>query len=185
MATIKIVALGGQAENGKNLYIIEVDEQIFVIDAGLKYPEETMLGIDKIVADFDYLIQNKKRVRGIFLTHAHEDRIGALPSLLALHPFPIYGTKLTLAIVDDLLRQEKVKYTGRKQTINSQTVLKFKDVSIRFFKMTHSIPDAVGLAINTHDGAIVFTSDFVFDQSAGPRYATDLAALGEIGQQGV
>ncbi|MGL5915610.1 MAG: MBL fold metallo-hydrolase, partial [Culicoidibacterales bacterium] len=100
MATIKIVALGGQAENGKNLYIIEVDEQIFVIDAGLKYPEETMLGVDKIVADFDYLIQNKKRIRGIFLTHGHEDRIGALPSLLALHPFPIYGTKLTLAIVD-------------------------------------------------------------------------------------
>ncbi|MGL5917518.1 MAG: ribonuclease J [Culicoidibacterales bacterium] len=185
MATIKIVALGGQAENGKNLYIIEVDEQIFVIDAGLKYPEETMLGVDKIVADFDYLIQNKKRIRGIFLTHGHEDRIGALPSLLALHPFPIYGTKLTLAIVDDLLRQEKVKYTGRKQTVNGQTLLKFKDVGIRFFKTTHSIPDAVGLAINTDDGAIVFTSDFVFDQSAGPRYATDLAALGEIGQQGV
>lgn len=186
MATIKIVALGGQAENGKNLYVIEVDEQIFVIDAGLKYPEETMLGIDKIVANFDYLIENKKRVRGIFLTHAHEDHIGALPSLLALHPFPIYGTKLTLAIVDDLLRQEKVKYTGRKQTINNQSQLKFgKNVTMRAFKTTHSIPDSVGLAINTPDGAIVFTSDFVFDQSAGPRYATDLAALGEIGQQGV
>ncbi|MGL5296815.1 MAG: ribonuclease J [Culicoidibacterales bacterium] len=186
MATIKIVALGGQAENGKNLYVIEVDEQIFVIDAGLKYPEETMLGIDKIVANFDYLIENKKRVKGVFLTHAHEDHIGALPSLLAQHPFPIYGTKLTLAIAEDLLRQEKVRYTGRKQTINSQTELKFsKDVTVRFFKTTHSIPDSVGIAINTHDGAIVFTSDFVFDQSAGIRYATDLATLGAIGQQGV
>lgn len=185
MATIKIVALGGQAENGKNLYMIEVDEQIFVIDAGLKYPEETMLGIDKIIPNFDYLIENKKRVRGIFLTHAHEDHIGALPNLLAIHPFPIYGTKLTLAIVDDLLRQEKVRYSGRKQTINSQSVLKFKDVGLRFFKTTHSIPDSVGIAINTMDGAVVFTSDFVFDQSAGPRYMTDLAALGEIGQNGV
>lgn len=183
---IKVFALGGLDENGKNLYVVEVNDKIFVLDAGLKYPTEDLLGVDAVIPDFTYLKENVSRVQGIFLSHGHEDHIGALPQLLSLINVPIYGTRLTMALVEDSLSENGLDFKNYKlYKIRENNELFFGDIKVTFFKTTHSIPDSVAICIHTTDGVIVYTSDFAFDQSAKGRYQTNYARISEISKEGV
>lgn len=185
MSKIKIFSLGGLNENGKNMYIVNVDKDIFVFDAGLKYDNDLNLGIDYIIPNFDYLIKNRKHIKGIFLTHGHEGNMGATPDILEKIPeVPIYGTKLTLEIVrKDLSRNlaEKAKLIE----IKPHNKLDFGKNSIFPISVTHSIPDAVCYVLYTPDGAIVYTGDFVFDSTMMGSYKTDIGKLAYVGKQGV
>ncbi|MGE8204025.1 ribonuclease J [Heyndrickxia sp. NPDC080065] len=182
---IKIIPLGGVGEIGKNMYVIEVDEDIFVIDAGLMFPENEMLGIDIVIPDSTYLEYNKDRVKGIFLTHGHEDAIGALPYILMKINVPVYGTKLTVALAKEKLKEVKIKRQIEFVTIHSDTVLQFDSAELSFFKTTHSIPDSVGVCIHTSEGNIVHTGDFKFDQGVQGPYQSEIGKMANIGNEGV
>lgn len=183
MSKIKIFSLGGLNENGKNMYIVNVDKDIFVFDAGLKYDNDLNLGIDYIIPNFDYLIKNRKHIKGIFLTHGHEGNMGATPDILEKIPeVPIYGTRLTLEIVrKDLSRNlaEKAKLIE----IKPHNKLDFGKNSIFPISVTHSIPDAVCYVLYTPDGAIVYTGDFVFDSTMMGSYKTDIGKLAYVGNK--
>ena len=185
MSKIKIFSLGGLNENGKNLYVVNVDRDIFVFDAGLKYDNDLNLGIDYIIPNFDYLIKNKKNIKGIFLTHGHESNIGAVPDILEQIPsIPVYGTKLTLEMLKNDLEPEQLKKANLKE-IKAHTKINFGKNSIFFFFLTHPIPDAVCFVLYTPDGAIVYTGDFVFDATMQGAYKTDIGKLAYVGKQGV
>ncbi|MCA0148579.1 ribonuclease J [Rossellomorea vietnamensis] len=183
--SIKVIPLGGVGEIGKNMYVIEVDHEIFVIDAGLMFPENEMLGIDVVIPDIQYLIENKERVKGIFLTHGHEDSIGAISYVLTKIKAPVYGTRLTNALVKARLKDEHIRDDVKFYTIHSDSNLTFDGVNVTFFKTTHSIPDSVGVCIHTSEGVIVHTGEFKFDQSAKHLYRPDLGKMAQIGEKGV
>lgn len=186
MSDIKIMALGGVRENGKNLYIVEVNDAIFVLDAGLKYPENEQLGVDFVIPNLDYLIDNKDRLQGIFLTHGHADAIGALPYLLASVKAPVFGSELTIELAKLMVKNNSsVKKFNNFHVVDSDTEIEFGDAVVSFFKTTHSIPESLGVVLGTDDGNIVYTGDFKFDQAARDEYRTDLARLTEIGREGV
>jgi len=186
MSKINIIPLGGVRESGKNLYAVEVDEDIFVLDAGLKYPENEMLGIDVVIPDFTFLAENKDRVAGIFLTHGHADAIGALPYLLCEVNAPVFGSELTIELAK-LIVENYAESKGFKEfhVVNEGTEIDFGTAEISFFKTTHTIPDSLGIQVKTPEGSIVYTGDFKFDQSAAPMYATDYARLAQIGSEKV
>ena len=185
MSKIKIFALGGLNENGKNMYVVNVDEDIFVFDAGLKYDNDINLGIDYIIPNFDYLVKNKKNIKGIFLTHGHDGNMGAVPDIIETIPeIPIYGTKLTLDIVkNDTSKEvlEKAKFIE----IKPHNKIDFGKNSIFPISVTHSIPDALCYVLYTPDGAIVYTGDFTFDSTMMGSYKTDIGKLAYVGKQGV
>lgn len=185
MSKIKIFSLGGLNENGKNMYIVKVNEDIFVFDAGLKYDNDLNLGIDYIIPNFDYLIKNKKHVKGIFLSHGHDSNVGAIPDIVSKLPnVNIYGTKLTLEMVKNDMSQEEIEQTRFKE-IKPHYKLDFGKNSIFPISVTHSIPDAVCYVLYTEDGAIVYTGDFVFDSTMMGAYKTDIGKLAYVGKQGV
>ena len=185
MSKIKIFSLGGLNENGKNMYVVKVNEDIFVFDAGLKYDNDLNLGIDYIIPNFDYLIKNKKNVKGIFLTHGHDGNVGAVPDIVAKIPsIPIYGTKLTLEIVKNDMTSEEIAKANFKE-IRPHSKLDFGTNAIFPISVTHSIPDAVCYVLYTEDGAIVYTGDFVFDSTMMGPYKTDIGKLAYVGKQGV
>ena len=183
--SIKLIALGGVEELGKNMYLVEVDEDIFVIDAGLMFPENEMLGIDIVIPDISYLIQNKNRVKGIFLTHGHDDHVGALAYVLRQLDVPVYGTRLTVELTK--VKMESQDFSGSVQFIEvtADTVLEFDYAHVSFFKTNHSVPDSVAICIHTSDGVIVHTGDFKFDQAAGDLYKPEIGKMVKIGQEGV
>ncbi|HFH9837975.1 TPA: ribonuclease J [Streptococcus suis] len=186
MSNIKIIALGGVRENGKNLYIAEVNEHIFVLDAGAKYPENEQLGVDVVVPNFDYLEENKHRVAGVFLTHGHADAIGALPYLLEKVKVPVFGSHLTIELAKLLVKgNNATKKFNDFHIINADTEIDFGDSVVSFFKTTHSIPESLGIVVKTDQGNIVYTGDFKFDQAADKFYRTDFGRLAEIGSEGV
>ncbi len=183
---IKLIALGGVRENGKNLYVAEVDDSIFVLDVGLKYPENEQLGVDYVVPNMDYLFENKKRIAGVFLTHGHADAIGALPNLLADAKVPVFGSELTIELAKLFVKNnDAVKKFNDFHVIDENTEIEFGKTVVSFFRTTHSIPESLGIVIKTRKGSIVYTGDFKFDQSASPSYATDFGRLAEIGREGV
>ena len=185
MSKIKIFSLGGLNENGKNMYVVEVEQDIFVFDAGLKYDNDQNLGIDYIIPNFDYIIKNKNRVKGIFLTHGHEGNMGAVPDILDVIPdIPVYGTKLTLEIVKNDLTTEQLQKAVIKE-IRPHSKLDFGKNALFPISVTHSIPDAVCYVLYTEDGAIVYTGDFVFDSTMMGAYKTDIGKLAYVGKQGV
>ena len=185
MSKIKIFSLGGLNENGKNLYVVNVDKDIFVFDAGIKYDNDLNLGIDYIIPKFDYLIKNKKNIKGIFLTHGHESNMGAIPDILEQIPnVAVYGTKLTLEMVKNDLEPGQLKKANLKE-IKAHTKLNFGKNSIFPISVTHSIPDAVCYVLYTPDGAIVYTGDYVFDATMQVAYKTDIGKLAYVGKQGV
>lgn len=186
MSKIKIFSLGGLNENGKNMYVVEVDKSIFVFDAGLKYGTDKMLGIDYIIPNFDYLIENKDRVIGLFLTHGHDGNMGAIPDIVKVLPdIPIYTTKFTMEILKQDLAEEKVVANNLKE-IRPHSKIEFgSKLSLFPISVTHSIPDAVCYVLYTEDGAIVYTGDFVFDSTAMGAYKTDIGKLAYVGKQGV
>lgn len=186
MSDIKLIALGGVRENGKNLYVVEVNDSIFILDAGLKYPENEQLGVDEVIPNLDYLIENKKRVQGIFLTHGHADAIGALPYILSEMKVPVFGSPLTIELAKLFVKKNNnVKKFNQFHAIDAETEIEFADATISFFKTTHSIPESLGIVVGTDEGQIVYTGDFKFDQAARKYYRTDLARLTEIGRDGV
>ena len=185
MSKIKIFSLGGLNENGKNMYVVEVDKSLYIFDAGLKYDVEHNLGIDYIIPSFDYLIKNRKRIKGIFLSHGHEGNIGAVPDIISkLGDVPIYGGKLTLEILRLDLAEAGVKKANLHE-IKAHRKLNFGKESIFPIAMTHSIPDAFCYVLYTKDGAIVYTGDFTFDHAIRSLYQTDLGKLAYVGKQGV
>ncbi|MGG3889121.1 ribonuclease J [Metabacillus fastidiosus] len=183
--SIKLIALGGVGEIGKNMFVVEINKDIFVVDAGLMYPERGMLGIDVVIPDITYLKENINRVKGIFLTHGHDENIGGISYLLHHLNIPIYGTKLTLALVSEKLREHGMKQTVMVKEVYPSSVLTFDSTTITFFRTNHSIPDSVGIAFQTTMGAIVHTGDFKFDQTPVGNQFSDIAKMSEIGQKGV
>ncbi|MFZ2353736.1 ribonuclease J [Paucilactobacillus nenjiangensis] len=179
---IRIVPIGGVRENGKNMYSVEVDDKIFILDCGLKYPENEMLGIDVVIPDWTYLKENADRVVGVFLTHGHADAIGALPYFLDDFQVPVFGSDLTIALAK---LGVKGKNTDDFHVVDQKTEIDFDNVTVSFFKTTHTITESLGIVLKTDSGDIVYTGDFKFDQTALPGYQTDLARLAEIGTEGV
>ncbi|TXC91902.1 ribonuclease J [Metabacillus litoralis] len=182
---IKLIALGGVGEVGKNMFVVEINSDIFVVDSGLMYPGDEMLGIDMVIPDITYLKENKDRVKGIFLTHGHDESIGGIFNLLHHIHVPIYGTKLTLALVGEKLKENRMSQSVLVKEINNETVLSFSSTKVTFFKTNHSIPDSVGISFSTSMGAIVHTGDFKFDQTpVGDNYM-DIGKIARIGEEGV
>lgn len=186
LSDIKIIPLGGVRENGKNMYVTEVDDEIFIFDCGVKYPENELLGIDVVIPDFSYLLENAERIVGIFLTHGHADAIGALPYLLEKVEVPVFGTELTIELAKlNVENYAKTKKFADFHVVDEFTEIDFNHGIVSFFRTTHTIPDSIGISIKTSEGNIVYTGDFKFDQSAIPMYQTDYARLTEIGKEGV
>jgi len=185
MSKIKIFSLGGLNEVGNNMYVVNVDEEIFILDAGFKYADEKMLGIDYIIPNFDYLKENIDKIKGIFISHGHDSQYGALPDILEELPnIPVYGTEFTLEIVKNVLEDQNIKNYDLR-TIIPHKKIDFKNTSIFPISLTHSVPGSVGYVINTNDGAIVYTSNFLFDSTMNGAYKTDIGKLAYVGKQGV
>mgnify|MGYP001175054430 FL=1 len=188
MSKVKIIPIGGVRENAKNMYVVEVDDGIYVLDCGLKYPENEPLGIDTVIPDFSYLRENAQRIVGVFLTHGHADAIGALPYFLNEFNVPVFGSELTIALAKISVKADKNKKVARFNDfhiVNEQTEIDFGKTVVSFFKTTHSIPESLGIVVKTDEGSIVYTGDFRFDQTAAPAYQTDFKRLAEIGRSGV
>ncbi|WNR46701.1 ribonuclease J [Paenibacillus roseipurpureus] len=180
-----IFALGGVGEIGKNMYCVQYANDIIVIDSGLKFPEEDMLGIDIVIPDIGYLTENRDKVRGIIITHGHEDHIGGLPYVLKHLNVPLYATKLTMGLIEAKLKEANLLGTTNRILINSESVLSLGVLTATFFKTNHSIPDSVGVAIDTPEGVVVHTGDFKFDQTPVNDQYADLHRMAEIGKKGV
>ncbi len=185
MSKINIFGLGGLNENGKNMYVIEVDDDIFVFEAGLQYADEHTLGIDYFIPNIDYLKDNKEKIKGIFLTHGHDENVGAIADMVdALPNTMIYGSKFTLNIVKQELQSSK-KSIDNLVLVKENRTLDFGNVKIVPVSLSHSIPDNFGYAVYTKDGTIFYASDFVFDATMRGPYKTDLEKLSYIGRNGV
>lgn len=182
---VRVFSLGGIGEIGKNMYVIESEQDMIVIDAGLMFPEDDMLGIDIVIPDISYLTQNKEKLRGIFLTHGHEDHIGALTYILRQVHVPIYGTKLTLGIVESYVKEKGLRKKPDFRVVHDNSVIQTGQLKTSFFRTNHSIPDSVGMVVQTPEGIIVHTGDFKFDQTPVDGQYTSLDKLTEIGKKGV
>ena len=172
---LKIIPLGGLGEIGKNMMVVEFGEDIIVIDAGLMFPNEEMLGIDLVIPDVGYLFENKNKIRGIVVTHAHEDHIGALPYVLPQFDVPIYCTKLAKGLISIKLKERKAALKAKINIIAPNSQFSLGRFKIEFFPVCHSIPDAVGLIIHTPMGVIVHSGDFKLDHTPVNGIPTDLS----------
>ena len=181
---LKIVPLGGLGEIGRNMLVFEYGDDLIIVDAGLMFPENDMLGIDLVIPDLTYVAERADRVRAIIITHAHEDHIGALSYLLRQVQAPIYATRLTLGLIDVKLRDARVR-DAEMHTIKAGDTLEIGPFGIEFFHVSHSIPDGVGLAIETPVGLVVHSGDFKFDHSPVDGQLTDFGKLAELGRRGV
>jgi ribonuclease J len=182
---LRIVPLGGVGEIGKNMMTIEYGEEMLLIDAGLMFPKNDMLGIDIVIPDISYVVERQEQLRAIILTHGHEDHIGALPYVLSDVNAPVYGTRLTLGLAEVKLREHHLLDQVELHTIKPRDVLPLGPFSVEFFHVCHSIPDTVGLAITTPVGLVVHSGDFKFDPHPVDGQLTDYARLQELGNRGV
>jgi len=186
MNEIRFFALGGLGENGKNMYVVDVDHQYFILDAGIKYPTSELYGVDEIIPDYRMLLKIKDRVKGIFLSHAHEDHISALPHILKEINVPVYATNFTLSVVKENLKDHDLNLDDYKlNVINEDSIIKFGNVKVSFFNTAHSIPESVGIALHTLSGIIVYTSDFTFVQGKDRNYQTNFRKINELADRGV
>lgn len=184
--TLSIMPFGGVRENGKNMYAVTVGEDIFILDAGLKYPESDLLGVDVVIPDFAYLIENADRIAGVFLTHGHADAIGALPYLLSEVKVPVFGSELTIELAKLAIEAEPMsKGFDDYHVVRGNSEVSFGEVTVSFFETTHTIPESLGIVIETSVGQVVYTGDFKIDTTALPYYRMDLARLAQIGSKGV
>ena len=184
-AKVKIIPLGGLNEIGKNITAIEYKDDIVVIDCGLRFPDEDMFGIDVVIPDISYLLKNQEKIRGIFLTHGHEDHIGALPYVLKQLNVPVYGTKLTLGIVETKLKEHGLLGSTELIKVKPRDIIKLNTVSVEFIKTNHSIADSVAIAIHTPLGVVLHTGDFKIDYTPIDGELTDFGRLAELGKKGV
>ncbi|MCH3964088.1 MAG: ribonuclease J [Clostridium sp.] len=182
---VKIIPLGGLGEIGKNMTAIEYKNDIIIIDCGLKFPDEEMLGIDLVIPDITYIKKNIDRVRGVFLTHGHEDHIGALPYVLKEVNIPVYGTKLTLGIVETKLKEHRLSDKVKLITVKPKDIIKLNNMSVEFIRTSHSIADSTAIAVHTPIGVILHTGDFKVDYTPIDGSPIDLARFAELGKKGV
>ena len=181
---VKITFLGGVGEIGKNMTVFETENEMIILDCGLTFPDNDLPGIDVVVPDISYLIANKHKIKAIILTHGHEDHIGGLPFVLNEIKAPIYGSRLTIALVENKMREfSKVKY--KAIVVKPKNLLKIGDFTIEFIKVSHSIAGALAVCISTPAGNIVHTGDFKIDYAPIDGSMTDLARFGELGKRGV
>ncbi|KGR73949.1 ribonuclease J [Ureibacillus sinduriensis] len=182
---IRVIPLGGVGEIGKSMYVIEIDDELFIVDSGLMFPEDEMLGIDIVIPDITYLEENKERVKGIFLTHGHEDAIGSIAYVLQKIKAPVYGSKLTVALAKEHLKDLQVSQPVKFFEVTNRSRMNFNSTYVTFFHTTHSIPDSLGIVFHTSEGAIVHTGEFKFDQSAKGKFKPDIAKMAQLGEEGV
>ena len=182
---VRIIPLGGLGEIGKNITVIECNDEIIVIDCGIAFPDEQMYGVDLIIPDITYLKNNIDKVKGIFLTHGHEDHIGALPYVLKQINVPLYGTKLTLGIVKTKLEEHNILSECTLNNVESGDIIKFKHIKVEFIRNTHSIADSCSLAIFTPIGTILHTGDFKIDYTPIDNKKMDLQRISNLGKEGV
>lgn len=182
---VRIMSLGGVNEIGKNIYVYECCNDIFIIDCGLAFPDDDMLGVDLVIPDFTYLEKNREKIRGIVLTHGHEDHIGALPYFLKKINVPVYGTRLTLGLVEGKLREHGILSQCSLNVVVPRQNVRMGCMSVEFIRVNHSIPDACAMAVHTPAGVIVHTGDFKVDYTPIEGGIIDLARFGELGNKGV
>jgi len=182
---LKIIPLGGLSEIGKNMMVMEYENDIIIIDVGLMFPKEEMLGIDLVIPDFSYLLEKRENIKGIIITHGHEDHIGALPYLLSQLNVPVYSTKLTQGLISVKLKQRRVHTAAEFKVISQDGKVTLGKFKVEFFPVCHSMPDSVGLIIHTPVGTIVHSGDFKLDYTPVDAKPTDLARLAQLGAQGV
>ena len=183
--TLKVIPLGGLGEIGLNMMVLEYEDTIVVVDSGLMFPEDEMLGIDIVIPDFSYLLKNRDRVAALVVTHGHEDHIGAIPFLIRELSIPIYGTALTLALIREKLREHNLLERARLVQIVARQVIDIGPFGFEFIQVCHSIPDGVGLAIRTPVGILIHSGDFKIDNTPVDGKRFDIARLGSYGEEGV
>ncbi len=182
---LSVFALGGVNEIGKNMYAIQYSKEILLIDCGSKFPDESLLGIDLIIPDITYLLENKEKIKGLLVTHGHEDHIGGIPYLLKQLNIPVYASRLTLGLIEIKLKEHGLLRDTELIMINSDSNLQFENLSVTFFKTNHSIPDCLGIVFQTPEGTVVHTGDFKFDLTPVNNQYPDIHKMAAIGSSGV
>ncbi|WHY67616.1 ribonuclease J [Neobacillus sp. SuZ13] len=182
---LSIFALGGINEIGKNMYVVQYADDIFIIDCGGKFPDESLLGIDLIIPDITYLEENQEKIRALIVTHGHEDHIGGIPYILRKLNVPIYATRFTLGLIELKIDEHRLNGNTKLVTIDSNSKLEFGETSVSFFRVSHSIPDCLGIVFHTPEGNVVHTGDFKFDLTPVNNQHSDIHKMADIGEQGV
>jgi len=185
IAKIRITPLGGVEEVAKNMYMVEIADEIFVLDAGLMFPETEMIGIDAVIPDISYLVRNKQKVKGIFLSNGHVSSMGAIPYIIDKLKCPVYGSKLTIDLLKNHLKHLGIKRRIKFYYVKENNKYEFNNANVTFFKTTYSMPDSLGICIETNQGNIVYTGEFKFDQSVSKEYKSDIVKISTLGQKGV
>ncbi|QLY39670.1 ribonuclease J [Hujiaoplasma nucleasis] len=186
MSKIRFFALGGLGDSGKNLYVLDINEKLIILDSGLQHPSGDLLGVDALVPDISYLESRKKDIIGIFLSHAHDKNIGALPKLLQSFKKPVYATNYTAEMAKDLLKENEMNPNDFDfKIVDFNKAIKFKDFKIEYVQTTHSVPLSAAIVVYTQDGAIVYATDYTFDQNVGQYFKTDFQKLARVADTGV